>query len=218
MARPKESERQDIRTLVLEKAKKLFFDIGYGNITMRKIAEEVGCSPAAIYLYFRNKEEILYELHNEGFKLLYQYKLNMADRASTALERLWEGGKMYITFALENPEYYEVMFNMPEPRDFLETLKKSATRSRELPVDYAMRSYGFLKESILVCQENGYLQEIDPDVATFMFWSLGHGLVSLIIRKRVPSPQAPSQELAEAAIDYFMELIIAKAKRHDVEK
>ena len=125
---------------------------------------------------------------------------------------------MYITFALENPEYYEVMFNMPEPRDFLETLKKSAKGSRELPEDYAMRSYGFLKESILACQAEGYLQGIDPDTATFMFWSLGHGLVSLIIRKRMPYPQAPSQELAEAAIDYFMEMMIAKAQGQNVEK
>jgi hypothetical protein len=81
-----------------------------------------------------------------------------------------------------------------------------------------MRSYGFLKESILACQEEGYLQGIDPDIATFMFWSLGHGLVSLIIRKRVPYPQAPSQELAEAAIDYFMNLMITKAHGQKVEK
>jgi AcrR family transcriptional regulator len=213
MARPKESERQDIRTLVLENAKKLFFDIGYSNITIRKIAKKVGCSPAAIYLYFLNKEEILYELHNEGFKLLYQYKLNMAGKTSTALERLREGGKMYIAFALENPEYYELMFNMPEPRDFLEKLKKSATGSKTLQVDDAMRSYGFLKESIVECQKEGYLPGIDPDIATYMFWSLGHGLVSMIIRKRVPFLQVRSQELADRAIDYFMEMIIAKASK-----
>ena len=108
MARPKESERQDVRALVLAKAKQLFLEEGYRQITMRRIAEEIGYTPGTIYLYFKNKEEILYELHNEGFKLLYQYKLNMLNSGiSTALERLWEGGKMYITFALENPEYYQ---------------------------------------------------------------------------------------------------------------
>jgi AcrR family transcriptional regulator len=208
MARPKESERQDVRALVLAKAKQLFLEEGYRQITMRRIAEEIGYTPGTIYLYFKNKEEILYELHNEGFKLLYQYKLNMLDSGvSNALERLWEGGKMYITFALENPEYYELMFNMPEPRDYLEKLREATHDDDNAPVDYAMQSYEFLKQSIQACLDEGYLQGVDPDIATFAFWSLGHGLVSLIIRKRIPYPQAASQELAEAAIDFFMNLI-----------
>ena len=213
MARPKESERKDIRTLVLAKAKKLFLEIGYSNITMRRIAEEVGCSPAAIYLYFKNKEEILYELHNEGFKLLYQYKLNMLDSGvSTAFERLAEGGKTYIAFALENPEYYELMFNMPEPRDYLEKLKKMSNNRGDASVDYAMRSYEFLKQSIQACIDEGYLQGVDADTATFAFWSLGHGLISLTIRNRVPFSQTPSQELAEVVIDFFMSLVRSHKK------
>ena len=135
MARPKESEREDVRALMLTKAKKLFLEEGYRHITMRRIAKEIGYTPGTIYLYFKNKEEILYELHNEGFKLLYQYKLNIQNtRGSTALERLREGGKMYITFALENPDYYEVMFNMPEPRNHLERLRKAATVSSRIMV------------------------------------------------------------------------------------
>jgi AcrR family transcriptional regulator len=209
MARPKESEREDIRALVLEKAKKLFLDVGYGKITMRRIAKEIGYTPGTIYLYFKNKEEILYELHNAGFKLLYQYKLNMLDSGvSNALERLREGGKTYVAFALENPEYYELMFNMPEPRDHLETLKKATDNVRgEGSIDYAMQSYAFLKQSIQACLDEGYLQEVDPDTATFAFWALAHGLVSLIIRKRIPYPQEASRELADAAIDLFMNSI-----------
>jgi AcrR family transcriptional regulator len=204
MPRPKESEREDVRALVLAKAKELFLAEGYHHITMRRIAKEIGYTPGTIYLYFKNKEEILYELHNEGFKLLYQYKMNMLKSGfSNALERLREGGKMYISFALENSEYYEVMFNMPEPRDHLEKLRTTITDDDYPPVDYAMQSYKFLKQSILACIEEGYLQEVDPDIATFTFWSLAHGIASLIIRKRIPYPQAASQELAEAAIDFF---------------
>lgn len=208
MARPKESEREDIRALVLAKAKKLFLEHGYRNITMRKIAEEIGYTPGTIYLYFKSKEEILYELHNEGFKLLYQYKLKMLDSGvSTALDRLAEGGKTYVAFALENPEYYELMFNMPEPRDYMEKLKKRTDTSRDVPIDYAMQSYEFLKQSVQACMDEGYLPGVDVDTATFMFWSMAHGLVSLIIRKRIPYPQEPAYELAEAAIDFFMSLM-----------
>ncbi|GAK50789.1 transcriptional regulator, TetR family protein [Candidatus Moduliflexus flocculans] len=209
MPRPKEDEREDVRALVLEKAKALFLRIGYNKITMRKIAEEIGYTPGTIYLYFKNKEEILYELHNQGFELLYQYKLNVARAAnSSAFDRLREGGKTYLAFAFDHPDYYELMFNMPEPHHFLTCLQEAESGERGVTqIDYAMRSYEFLKQTILDCISEGSLPDADPDVMTFAFWSFVHGVVSLTIRKRIPYPQAASQAFAVAAIDFFMHII-----------
>jgi len=203
MVRPKNSERQDVRALILQKAKELFFKEGYHKITIRKIAKEIGYSPATIYLYFKNKDELLFELHNEGFKLLYKRKMALPmDESTDPVERLRLGARMYIDFALDNPEYYEVMFNMPEPRDFLEQ-KRSSAQDGEL-VDYAMLSYDFLRQGVDRLQAAGYLTEVDRDTLTFSLWSTVHGLVSLIIRKRIPYPQAPSRELAYRAIEFLM--------------
>lgn len=205
MGRPKSDERKDIRTLVLEKARSLFLKEGYANITIRKIARAIGYTPATIYLYFQSKDEILYELHNEGFKLLYAYKMKIGEAGSSdALERLNRGGKIYIDFALENPDYYELMFNMPEPRNFMAKQKKGAAN------DYAMRSYEFLKESVQLCKAEGYFKDVDADTAAFTCWSLVHGLVALIIRKRVPYPQAPTKQLAHEAIEFFGRMITAE--------
>jgi AcrR family transcriptional regulator len=205
MGRPKESDREDIRSLVLEKAKSLFLKEGYAKITIRKIAQSIGYTPATIYLYFQNKDEILYELHNEGFKLLYQYKMKAgdSDKAANAMERLNQGGLNYIDFALENPDYYELMFNMPEPRNFMVQDKSGKTD------DYAMRAYKFLKQSIQMCQDEGYFKDIDTDTAAFTFWSLVHGMVALILQKRVPYPQAPSRQLAREAIEFFGRMILS---------
>ena len=203
MARPKNSERRDVKPLILKKAKELFFKEGYGKITIRKIASEIGYSPATIYLYFKNKDEILFELHNEGFRLLYQHKMALgAEKMTDPLERLARGGRMYIDFALANPEYYEVMFNMPEPRNYLQSAREAGSRNAE--TDYAMLSYHFLRQGVDELQEAGYLPGVDPDVAAFSFWSTVHGLVSLIIRKRIPYPQAPGHELAYQALEFFM--------------
>ena len=207
MGRPKNSEREDVRALILEQAKKLFYREGYGNITIRKIAREIGYSPATIYLYFKSKDEILYELHNEGFRLLYGYKMKMVeDGPVDALDRLNRGGRMYVDFALDNPEYYEVMFNMPEPRDFMAEQQKKGSGEEGGFGDYAMRSYDFLKESVGNCMAEGYFSRVDLDTAAFVFWSFVHGLVSLIIRKRIPYSQAPTRELGYKAIDFFMNL------------
>ena len=84
MGRPKDDERQDVRALILEKAKMLFYEHGYSSITVRRIAREIGYSPAAIYLYFRNKDQILYELHNAGFRLLYESKMRVISEGVTS--------------------------------------------------------------------------------------------------------------------------------------
>ncbi|MBU2551435.1 MAG: TetR/AcrR family transcriptional regulator [Proteobacteria bacterium] len=203
MGRPKDSDRRDVRALILEQAKKLFYEQGYGQITIRKIAREIGYSPAAIYLYFQNKDEILYELHNEGFRLLYEYKMRViSDGVEGPEDRLNKGGLMYINFALDNPEYYEVMFNMPEPRDFMDRQQKSGDVGER--VDYAMLSYRFLREGVQGLLDAGHFPGVDVDTAAFAFWAFVHGLVSLIIRKRIPYPQAPTRELAHQVMEFFM--------------
>jgi AcrR family transcriptional regulator len=204
MARPKESEREDIRSLVLEKAKKLFFELGYSKITIRKIAEEIGYTPGAIYLYFKNKDEILYELHNEGFRLMYQNKQQLDLESANAYDRLLNGGLSYISFALENPELYELMFNMPEPFIYMQNRRISQGLDGPSSEDYAMRSFESLRNAVAGCIKDGVIGDIDPDLAAFAFWSLVHGMVSLIIRKRIPYTQEPSAELAKQVIRFFM--------------
>ena len=217
MARPKESERKDVRTLVLAAAKKLFMKYGYRDVTMRRIAGEIGYSPGAIYLYFKNKDEILYEIHNEGFRILHERRTRvLADGPKTALEKLAAGGKNYIAFALENPELYELMFIMHEPRDYIETYKKQTGRERG--VNYSLRSYENLRESILACKAEGYYRDVDPDLAAFFHWSLVHGLACLAIRNRgVPFPKAPTKDMAEMAIGLLTRMIESTKRRtsHD---
>jgi len=208
MARPKESSRKDIRTLVLNTAKRLFVEVGYEKITMRRIAEEIGYTPGTIYLYFNNKAEILYELHNEGFKLLQERRAKALEACGpNAMERLAAAGKNYVAFALENPELYELMFFMREPRAHMEEYKDRVGKDKVDAIDYAKTTYENLKQGIEECMDEGYLEGVDPDLAAFFHYSLGHGLVSLAIRNLIPFPKEPTKELAFAAIDLIFSLI-----------
>jgi hypothetical protein len=73
-----------------------------------------------------------------------------------------------------------------------------------------MRSYEFLKKSVMMCKDEGYFKDVDVDAAAFTFWSVVHGMVALIIRKRVPYPQAPTRHLADEAFDFFGKLITSE--------
>lgn len=197
----KEREKQGMRKRILETAMKLFLKEGFGRITMRRIAEKIEYSPATIYSHFKDKDEILYALHSEGFEELYKRQqaiLTIKD----PLKRLHRHGEIYLAFALEKPEYYDLMFIMRNP----------AKKIKEQNAwDIGLRSYEFLKKNVEECMKAGVLPRADVDVATFSLWAHVHGIASLIIRDRcVMFPQEHLHSLVRGALEFGMGSILKK--------
>jgi len=48
----------DLRQRILDTATQLFADRGYGNASMREVAEGAGCTKPALYYHFGNKEDL----------------------------------------------------------------------------------------------------------------------------------------------------------------
>mgnify|MGYP006145571325 CR=1 FL=1 len=63
-------ERQAVRQSILDAARDLFTIEGYRNVSIRKIAERIEYSPAAIYSYFPSKDDIFLALAEEGFRMM----------------------------------------------------------------------------------------------------------------------------------------------------
>ena len=110
----KEKHKEELKLKILDSAKSLFLKQGYEATSLRKIAEQVEISPTTIYLYYKDKSDIIYALHQEGFKLLGAQFL-VLQQVEDPFERLKAMGRIYMSFALENPDFYELMFIMKEP-------------------------------------------------------------------------------------------------------
>lgn len=165
-----------MKNLILETAMRLFLEEGYEKVSMRRIADEIEYSPGTIYLYFRDKDEIMYALHRMAFSRFNKALAGMgAD--GTPDQRLAAGGRGYVDFALANPELYELMFIMRAPvRCFPD---KAEWEEGE-------QAYGMLRSAVQSAVDAGYLPvDTDVDAATLYFWSTVHGLVSLAIRGRL---------------------------------
>ena len=67
-----ERDREAVRRAILDAARELFVTEGYRNVSIRKIAEKIEYSPAALYGYFPSKDDIFYALAEEGFQLLHE--------------------------------------------------------------------------------------------------------------------------------------------------
>jgi len=108
-----ERDREAVSRAILDAARDLFVTEGYRNVSIRKIAEKIEYSPAAIYGYFPSKDDIFYALAEEGFLLLHGADtvtldaqlagLEPLDRLKAIFWRLYE-------FSRQQPQYFELMF------------------------------------------------------------------------------------------------------------
>ncbi|PWB53669.1 MAG: TetR family transcriptional regulator [Candidatus Methanoperedenaceae archaeon] len=191
-------EKSEMRELIQKTAMNLFLEKGFENITIRHIAEKIEYSPATIYLYFKNKDEILYILRREGFEDLYRRQKDSL-KLKDPLKRLLKHGEAYVSFALENPQYYDLMFMMRSP----------STRTKEMnDMDIGLQSYELLKNNIKECMEKGLFPGVNIDVAAFSLWSYVHGIASLIIRGRgIMFPEEGINDMIKGALNFLLEVI-----------
>src|SRR5579864_8216745 len=107
-----ERDREAVQRAILDAARDLFVAEGYQNVSIRKIAERIEYSPAAIYGYFPSKDDIFFALAEEGFRLLYRIvqKEDSASRTRAPIARVREIFWHLYEFSREHPEYFALMF------------------------------------------------------------------------------------------------------------
>jgi len=108
-----ERDREAVRRAILDAARELFVSEGYQNVSMRKIAERIEYSAAAIYGYFPSKDDIFFALAEEGFRLLGDFDdppRRQRLLALPPLERLRESFWHLYEFGVKYPAYFSLMF------------------------------------------------------------------------------------------------------------
>src|ERR1041384_1035150 len=112
-------EKANIREEILEAARALFVKEGYEHVSIRKIADKIEYAPGTIYLYFRDKAEIMERLCEETFAKLAQKMQAINADPSNPLDGLRRGLRTYIQFGVDNPNHYVVTFVQAKqiPRD-----------------------------------------------------------------------------------------------------
>jgi len=199
----KEKEKLEMQRLILETAKKLFLEQGFEKVTLRSIAEKIEYSPATIYLYFKDKDEILFQLHEAGFNELFKRQQTIAG-ITNPLERLLKHARIYLQFAVENPEYYDLMFIMRAP---VKCIKD------EKAWKIGVRSYEMLYKDVAECIDAGLMTSSDPAVATFALWASMHGIASLVIRERcIVFPEEVLPAMIQGAEKFIMDCISNTAR------
>lgn len=195
----KEREREEMRRLILDAAQKLFLANGYEKVSIRNIADEIEYSPATIYLYYKDKNELFFALHQAAFTKLIQ-DFAPITQIENPFDKLVEMGRLYLQFAVINPELYDLMFIMTAPIDTLDC--------RNDVWEDGHNAFLLLQNVVQACIDMGLIKHTDAEQASLMIWSTVHGIVALFLRRRLSMfGEDRVKPLMEEAFFLFIETI-----------
>ena len=170
------SKNGTLRREILDQARALLLSGGYPELSMRKIAGAIGCTPTSIYLYFESKDALLHALVDEGMELLRTRLEEAAEGSGPARQRLGQLCRAYADFSLANPEYYEVMFSLRAPRIDRYPAENYRRARRNLEV---------FSEVLAAADRSGEAEIPDPFLAASVIWSALHGALALCHAGRI---------------------------------
>lgn len=193
-----ERERVAVRDAILAAARELFVAEGYRNVSMRKIADRIEYSPAAIYGYFDSKDEIFFSLAEEGYRRLAERVGAVLAGIDDPLDALRRALWAFYLFGKENPEYFELMFldrSVPSLAHDIERFEffQHVTARGEA----AIRS---------LIDRGVFRRGLDPAAALHVLWAALIGPASLALAERLgpgENPDALARDILESVLAGF---------------
>ena len=178
-AKRSSSEVEEVKIRILQCALELISEKGYDNFSMRKIAKRIKMTAANIYNYFSNKDNLYIELIKHGFNLLYEDLKKAMDAKDEGFNKIKALIESYIEFGIQNPQYFDLMFNRAVPK-YLDNIGAEYEEVARIEMESSKKTLDLAKQIII-----DFLT-IRPDLneerGEFLFvevWSQIHGLVSL---------------------------------------
>jgi AcrR family transcriptional regulator len=166
-----------VRQEIIDAARDILAREGYGQLSMRKVAERIEYSPTAIYLHFEDKRDLVFQVCEETFGRLVRELESLDVEFKDPVERLREGMRRYIAFGLRHPQHYLATF-VAVPHD---QGPEDVDRYNS-PESNGMRALGILRACVVACSDAGKFRKVDPDVAARTLWAAMHGVTALLIQ------------------------------------
>jgi AcrR family transcriptional regulator len=196
--RNKDSEiKTNLRQEILDAAREMFVSEGYANVSMRKLADRIGYSPTSIYLYFRDKADLLHQICEESFAQLARNISSIQSLSANPMDKLRMGMREYINFGLKHPSHYEIVFILP--------IRSPAGGDYES--SQGKLAFETLRRAVADCVDDKLLKNQEIDLISQTLWAGIHGVTSLLIT-HCDFPFVEREKL----IDNVIETLIAGIK------
>jgi AcrR family transcriptional regulator len=169
---PQTKEEHDaIRLRLIDAARDINNTEGSQAVTLRNVARRAGYSPAAMYRYFKNADDLVRSTWAETLVRLRAWLEQAVEGVREPLPRMRALLLAYGDFAEHNMTAFRTTF-------FL--LIRKPAPGNAIYEDYLAQSpYSLLVEEVVAAMEAGAIAQDDPNMTAQTLWGFVHGVLSL---------------------------------------
>jgi len=173
-------EKERRRGEILDAAEALYAEKGWQSVTVDQVARSARLSRALVYVYFRDKEELLFAVGERAMRLLRDRFTDASATKQKGLEKIEAIGRAYMSYAFEFPHYF----------DFCSRFHAHSTSLDADSHDLGCRAagdeaIGVVVQAIQAGIRDGSIRATigEPMMLAVTLWAFTHGLIQLAMAK-----------------------------------
>lgn len=177
-------KQEEIRKTILDIARDIISREGIEGLSIRKITSTIDYSPAIIYHYFKDKNEIVESLLSQQYEKILDSVSSVQRNESEPEKEMKEAFTKYIKAALASPEEYKAFVLSNDPK----VLKRTSVL--EKGVSEKSQTMKLLCDNIQRGIDLGCFQTCDPEITAQIIWTSVFGLIiRLMLEKDISEEQ-----------------------------
>ena len=173
-------EKERRRLEILEAAAEVAGVVGFDAMTMEQVARKARLSRALVYVYFKDKHDLLIGLCVRALELLRERFTAAVAAETQGYKQVEACGRAYVGFAREFPVRFEVLahFEAHSPTGELDPAYEEFLKVGERP-------HSSLTRAIETGLKDGSIRNDlgNPALLSFTLWGLMHGIIQLTMHK-----------------------------------
>jgi AcrR family transcriptional regulator len=185
----------DLKDACVEAAHAVIAEHGIEKLSLRDVARKLNVSHQAPYKHYPSRDHLLAEVIRRCFNRFTQ-ALNSRQRSASAIDDMRALGQSYLTYALQNPLEYRLMFGTPWP---------GVDAHPDLIRD-AQHSFNVLRQALEPLYAGQPVTRDAVDADALFVWSSMHGLAS-ILQSQAMQHLALSGAVMDGAVAHVMQMV-----------
>lgn len=175
----------DLRRSLIAAAVSLISERSRAEFTLRELAKQLGVTHAATYHHFKDKDDLLAAVAEDGFTALREYLERAVEESpDSPIMRLRAIASAYVRFAVDHPAHFRVMYARDYDDETRFPAAKQAADQNAAMIDAFWSS----------AAQKGYYRQGDLNEFSRASWALVHGLSMLHINGLMQPPDGMSIE------------------------
>jgi AcrR family transcriptional regulator len=177
----REEEKQRRRGELLDAAESLYAKHGWEAVTMDQVARTARLSRALVYVYFRDKDDLLFAIGERAMKLLYQRFAAALETPGSGRDKVDAIGRAYMGYALEFRHFFDFCSRFQSHE-----VSAAALANEEACHQAGEAVMGLVVQAIEAGVADGSISPAlarEPRLLGMSLWAFTHGIVQITISK-----------------------------------